>query len=145
VDGGGYNSKFVYVVTDGGGNGESVVRLPVVGNETVLDAVGQIGGLSGVSSKKRIWVARPSPADTCKEQVLPVDWCGITQGGKTATNYQLLPGDRVYVMAQPLVTTDTAIGRILSPIERIFGFILLGNGTVRALGESSAASGAAGT
>src|SRR6185369_283582 len=52
-----YNSKVIYVVTDGGGSGESVVRLPFTGNETVLDAMSQVEGLSEVSSKN-IWVAR---------------------------------------------------------------------------------------
>lgn len=46
-----YNSKVIYVVTDGGGSGESVVRLPFTGNETVLDAMSQVDGLSEVSSK----------------------------------------------------------------------------------------------
>ncbi|HVJ81491.1 MAG TPA: polysaccharide biosynthesis/export family protein, partial [Planctomycetia bacterium] len=133
VDVAGYNSKVVYVVTDGGGSGETVVRLPVTGNETVLDAVSQIGGLSGVSSKQRIWVARPSPAGACQEQVLPVDWCGIVRGGRTDTNYQLMSGDRVYIMAEPLVTTDTWLARIIAPMERILGFTLLGNSTVRAV------------
>ena len=30
-------------------------------------------------------------------QTLSVDWQAITQRGETATNYQILPGDRVYV------------------------------------------------
>src|SRR5262249_41229302 len=55
-----YNSKVLYVITDGGGNGEQVTKLPFVGNETVLDALAQIGGPSEVSSK-RMWVARPAP------------------------------------------------------------------------------------
>jgi hypothetical protein len=31
------------------------------------------------------------------DQVLKIDWAGITQHGRTETNYQLLPGDRLYV------------------------------------------------
>jgi len=133
VDVAGFNSKVYYVLTDGGGLGEQVVRLPATGNETVLDAVAQIGGLSGVSSKKRIWVSRPSPAGSCTPQVLPVDWCAVTRDAMAATNYQLLPGDRVYIMADPLVTADTVLGRVIAPIERILGFVLLGNSTVRAV------------
>ena len=34
----GFNSKLYYVILDGGGAGQQVVRLPVTGNETVLDA-----------------------------------------------------------------------------------------------------------
>ena len=133
VDVAGFNSKVYYVVTDGGGLGEQVARVPATGNETVLDAVAQIGGLSGVSSKKRIWISRPSPAGSSEPQVLPVDWRGITQNALAETNYQMLPGDRLYIMADPLVTSDTVLGRIIAPFERILGFVLLGNSTVREL------------
>ncbi len=131
-----YNSKVVYVVTDGGGNGEAVVRLPFTGNETVLDAIAQIQGLSEVSSKN-IWVARPSPAGTKFAQTMPVDWRGITQDAVTTTNYQLLPGDRIYIKADPLIATDSFIAKVAMPVTRLLGLTLLGNGTVRTLSGSS--------
>lgn len=131
VDVAAYNSKIYYIITDGGGLGEQVVRAPVTGNETVLDAIGQINGLPAVASKERIWIARPSPSNQCEDQILPVDWYGITRSGRTATNYQIMPGDRVYVMAQPLIALDTTLARIIAPVERVFGVILLGNSTVR--------------
>ena len=106
------------------------MRVPSTGNETVLDAISQINGLPAVASKERIWVARPAPAGKCLYQNLPVDWKGITRSGDTTTNYQVMPGDRIYVMAQPLITADTMIGRAISPLERIFGFALLSNSTV---------------
>lgn len=127
-----YNSKTIYVVTDGGGFGEQVIRLPFTGNETVLDAIAQIQGLSEVSSKD-VWVARPAPAGTECAQRLPVDWRAITQDGITATNYQLFPGDRVYIEADHWVAFDNVVAKITSPFERIFGFILLGHGVQRAL------------
>lgn len=127
-----YNSKMIYVVTDGGGNGESVVRLPFTGNETVLDAMAQMQGLSEVSSKN-IWVARPSPAGTQVAQTMPVDWRAITQDAVTTTNYQLLPGDRIYIKADPLITTDSMIAKVAMPITRLFGLTLLTNGTIRSL------------
>lgn len=120
-----FNSKFYYVITDFAGAGEQVVRLPHVGNETVLDAVSNIGGLSAVSSKK-LWVARPAPTDCAADQILPVDWCGITQRGQVKTNYQLLPGDRVYILSQPLTKLDTYLARIYAPINRTFGVAIYG-------------------
>ena len=57
-----YNSKFYYVVTEGANLGDQIQRVPITGNETVLDAVTQIGGLARISSKT-IWIARPAPAD----------------------------------------------------------------------------------
>lgn len=130
-----YNSKFYYVITDFAGNGEQVQRLPNTGNETVLDAIALIGGLSPVSSK-RVWVARPAP-DGCGDQVMPVDWKAITRRGQTKTNYQILPGDRVFVMSQPLTKADNYLGRVIAPAERIFGVTLLGASTVQTLQGNS--------
>jgi polysaccharide biosynthesis/export protein len=124
----GYNSKVFYVVTDGGGNGERVDRIPFTGNETVLDAVAQIQGLSDISSK-RVWVARPSPPGCAGSQVMMVDWRGITQDGVTTTNYQVLPGDRIYIKADDLIALDNMLVKITTPIERVLGAVLLGAGT----------------
>lgn len=125
-----YMSKRYYVILDGGGNGEQVTPFPITGSETVLDAVANVNGLHAVASKRNIWVARRCPVPGQPEQILPVDWVGITQHGVTATNYQIMPGDRVYVKAQRLVTIDTTLARILNPIERLFGVTLLGATTV---------------
>jgi len=140
-----YNSKTIYVITDGGGSGESVARLPFTGNDTVLDAVAQIQGLSEVSSK-RMWVARPAPNGTGVAQTMFVDWRGITQDGITTTNYQLMPGDRIYIQADGMVAMDNFVAKVTTPFQRIFGFILLGNGVVRRLqtgsGSGSSSTGA---
>jgi polysaccharide export outer membrane protein len=132
VDVVGYNSKVYYAILDGGGNGQTVLRLPITGNDTVLDALSQIGGLSAVSSKDRIWVSRPTPTDCTRDQILPVDWVGITTRARTATNYQLLPGDRIYIQAAPMICFNTILQRIVTPIESIFGVTLLGSGVVSA-------------
>ena len=124
-----YNSKFYYVITDFAGSGEQVQRLPHTGNETVLDAVSLIGGLSAVSSK-HIWVARPAPTECGNDQILPVDWCGITRKGQVKTNYQIMPFDRVYILSQPLTKFDTYMARVLSPVQRTLGITLLGTSTV---------------
>jgi len=127
-----YNSKVFYVVSDGGGFGESVTRIPCTGNETVLDAIAQLEGLSDVSSKK-IWVARPAPAGRGMAQTMNVDWRAIVEDGITTTNYQLFPGDRIYIQADHMIALDNFVAKVTAPFERAFGFTLLGNGTVRAL------------
>jgi protein involved in polysaccharide export with SLBB domain len=129
LDVSGYNSKVYYIVTDGGGDGELVVRVPVTGNETVLDALSQINGLPAVASKKHIWLARPAPAEEKGVQVLPVDYSAIVRGASTATNYQILPGDRVYVNSQFLVKSNNFIAKLAAPIERLLGVSLLGDTT----------------
>jgi polysaccharide export outer membrane protein len=128
-----FNSKAYYVIADGGGYGQIVLRFPVTGKETVLDAIGQIQGLPSVASTRRIWVARPAPADHSCYQILPVDWRAIVEGGATATNYQLFPGDRVYVKADCLIAIDNWLAKVLSPVERLFGITLLGAATVQTI------------
>ena len=125
-----YNSKSYFVIVDGGGAGERVTRWPITGNERVLDAIANIGGLAEESSKRNVWVARRTPFPNQPQQILPVDYVGITQHGITTTNYQIFPGDRVYLKAQRLVTIDRTLARIISPVERLFGVTLLGASTV---------------
>jgi polysaccharide export outer membrane protein len=138
-----YNSKVYYVITDGAGYGEQVYRVPVTGSETVLDAIAQINGLPPVASKRKIWIARRTPGDGGPGHVLPVDWKGITQGGITATNYQVLPGDRIYVKADCLMRIDTALAKFLSPIQRVLGVTLLGGATVSSVSGAGSGTGLA--
>jgi polysaccharide export outer membrane protein len=128
-----YNSKVIYIISDGAGNGESVTRIPFTGNETVLDAMSQVDGLSEVAARNNLWVARPGPHGSEVTQKMYIDWRGITQDAVTTTNYQLLPGDRIYVKADTLIASDTMIAKITTPLSRILGFTLLGNGAVRSL------------
>lgn len=119
-----YNSKAYYVITEGAGLGDSVSKFPVTGNETVLDAIANINGLTEISSK-RIWLARPTP-DTDDPTILQVDWQGITKRGGAATNFQLMPGDRVFIAQDELVAVDTNLEKNLAPWQRMMGFTLLG-------------------
>jgi polysaccharide biosynthesis/export protein len=126
----GYNSKVYYVVTQGAGFGDQVVILPARGNETVIDAIGQIQGLQSNSST-RMWIARPGHNSCGGDQILPVDWLAVTQRGDTTTNYQIMPGDRLYVSEDKLVALDTALGKLISPFERVLGVTLLGTETAQ--------------
>jgi len=123
-----FNSKVYYIVTQGAGLGDAVYRFPLTGNETVLDAIAQINGLNPVCSK-RIWIARPTDQPG-KVQVLPIEWEAITAQGTAITNYQLFPGDRVFVAEDKLVALDTSMAKLFAPFERAMGFSLLGVGTV---------------
>lgn len=125
-----FNSKVYYVVLQGAGLGDSVRRLPITGNETVLDAISQVNGLSQVSSKK-IWIARPAPNNFGCQQILPVEWDAIVQGAQTSTNYQLMPGDRLYVSEDELVTFSNVFGKAMAPVERFGGIASLGSSVIR--------------
>ncbi len=127
-----YNSKVYYIITEGPAFGDQVVRVPITGNETVLDAMSNIGGLSNISSSK-MWISRPAPHGVGCDQVLPIDWDSITRGANTCTNYQLLPGDRIFIAADRMVAIDSIIQRMTTPFERILGFSLLGGQTIQVL------------
>ena len=131
VDVAAFNSKLFYVILDNAGSGEQVVRFPITGSETVLDAIAQVNGLLPASNKREIYLARPTPSDSMEDEVLPVDWVGLCTRGRTATNYQLRPGDRVYINSEHIVEFDTRLARLLSPLERLLGVTLLGNAVIR--------------
>ena len=68
----------------------------LAGRETVLDAILTAGGLTDDAKKCDIILSRPSiPAD-CRT-VLPVCYDHLVQSGDSTTNYQILPGDRIFV------------------------------------------------
>ncbi len=126
------HGKAFYVITEGAGLGDNVKKFPLAGDETVLDAISQVNGLSQVSSRK-LWVARPSAKDPKKGTVLPVDWEAITQRGIDATNYPLLPGDRVFIAEDHLVAMNNKLNKNIAPVERLLGLVSLFEATVRGL------------
>jgi polysaccharide biosynthesis/export protein len=64
---------------------------------------------------------------------LPVNWDEITAGAATATNYQILPGDRVFIAENKMIALDSALNKMIAPFERVFGFTLLGSQTVQTI------------
>jgi protein involved in polysaccharide export with SLBB domain len=91
------NSNAYYVIVRSTGQADSVHRFPTTGNETVLDAISQVNRLSDLASKK-IWIARLDTTHTGCRKTMTVDWDAIAQGASTATNYQIIPGDHVYIL-----------------------------------------------
>jgi hypothetical protein len=65
------------------------------------------------------------------EQIMPVDWDAITAGASGQTNYQLMPGDRVYVAADEVTALTNFITRLIGPAEQLTGFSSLTTSTVR--------------
>ena len=58
-----------------------------------------------------MWVARATPSDKGDENILPVNFVAITQG-LTNTNYQLLPGDRLYIVDDNLVAANNYLNKL---------------------------------
>lgn len=95
-----YNSKKYYVVTKLNG-GDAIETAPITGNETVLDAIAQMGGVAKPNGHN-IWISRPSSQGTTANRILQVDYEQITSGANPLSNYQLLPGDRLFIEAKPM-------------------------------------------
>src|SRR5437763_1955980 len=93
-------SKVYYVLGEVNAPG----AFPINGRETVLDALVAAGNLTRRASQDNIILDRPTPPDGCRV-VLPVCWREITQLGDTTTNYQIMPGDRIFVPTQTLCET----------------------------------------
>ncbi|MEN6451056.1 MAG: polysaccharide biosynthesis/export family protein, partial [Thermoguttaceae bacterium] len=125
-----FNSKSYYVIMATGRSAESLQRFPVTGNETVLDALGQIQQISNLSSKT-MWLVRPAPAGLGSEQMLPVDYEAIARGGETKTNYQLMPGDRLYIVEDSVLGLNYYIATVAAPIERLLGIGTLSTNLTR--------------
>ena len=76
---------------------EQVTRVRTTSRDCVFDAVSSLPQSN--LGRMDMWIVRRTADGTAK--VLPIDWVAITQHGVTATNYQLLAGDRLFVQARP--------------------------------------------
>jgi protein involved in polysaccharide export with SLBB domain len=85
-------SKVYYVLGEVNAPGAFTMN----GRETVLDGILAAGGLTERASRREIILSRPTRPDGCRV-VLPICYREIVQLGDTSTNYQLLPGDRIFV------------------------------------------------
>ena len=85
-------SKVYYVL----GEVNSPGAFPLIGRETVLDAIIQAGGLADRANRHNIILSRPTGPGCCRV-VLPVCYRQIVQLADTTTNYQIRPGDRIFI------------------------------------------------
>ena len=125
----GYNSGKYYIVFEGS-QGEDVFSLSITGKETVLDAISAVGGLHRASSQE-VWISRPAPGDFECEQILPIDYMAITRGGVSATNYQLMPGDRLFIAEDRNVSLNSYVVKATAPLYHLLGISELGANTVK--------------
>ena len=119
-----HNSKVYYVVVERADGGDEVYRFPATANVAILDALGGTKAKLIGLGQKRIYVQRMSE-DGKSSHVLPVDWNAIAQRGEAATNYQLLPGDRVCIKspapkkAAGTPRTDAVKGAGFDPVREL--------------------------
>jgi polysaccharide export outer membrane protein len=124
-----YNSKNYYVEGDVAITG----KLPITGNETVLDALHYAGGILPTAAPQNIRLVRPAPPGACCEQVLPVNLAAIMSGGDPTTNYQIMPGDRLVVYRDPIVRFTVLLDRLAAPFQTVLGTMLQYSFTARSI------------
>lgn len=96
-----YNSKFCYIILEDDASGDQVVKLPMIGNEAVLDAFALATENTDVriGPRTEVWIARAG--NNGSDQILRVELRKIMRGDASATNFRLKPNDRM-VISQPL-------------------------------------------
>jgi polysaccharide biosynthesis/export protein len=97
-------SKVFYVLGEVNAPGS----FPLTGRETVLDALMAAGGITSNASPNNAILSRPTKSCDCRI-VLPICYDNIVQLGDATTNYQLAPGDRIYVPSRGIC--ETLFGR----------------------------------
>jgi polysaccharide export outer membrane protein len=124
-----YNSKYYYVQGDVAAPG----KMPITGNETVLDAINYAGGLLATAAPQNIRLVRPAPPGACCEQVLPVNIAAIISAGDPTTNYQIMPGDRLVVYRDPIIRGTIFIDRLAAPFQTVLNSMLQYGFTARTI------------
>ncbi len=107
VDVASYNSKVYFALGDVGAPG----RMPITGRETVIDAIQHAGGLLMTADPKNVTLIRPGQ-DGKPAKVYPIDYDAIVLRGERQQNYQLFPGDRIFVGRNALIKATIEIDRL---------------------------------
>jgi protein involved in polysaccharide export with SLBB domain len=123
-----YNTMNYYVQGDVATTG----RFPYTGNETVFDILQFAGGLLSSADPKQITLVRPE-RNGKPAKVYKVDLEAIQQRGEVATNYQIFPGDRLFVGRNEVVKKTVEIDRLNAPISTMTGMMLQEAFMLRAL------------
>jgi polysaccharide biosynthesis/export protein len=93
------------------GDVNSPGAYPLEGHETVLDALIKAGGITDQADRRSIVLSKPTLPGECRV-VLPICYRHIVQLGDTTTNYQMHPGDRIFVASSSFWS---GLGNMFSP------------------------------
>jgi len=89
-----FRSQHVLLLGEVNGSQRSV---PYRGQETVLDLLQRVGGITAGAAPKDVYVVRPHLGDNRRPEVLHVDLHAIVLKHDHRTNIRLLPYDQIYV------------------------------------------------
>jgi hypothetical protein len=101
-----YNHDVYYVQGDAAAPG----RLPITGNETILDAMNYAGGLAPTADPANIKLVRPGHGGK-PSRIYPINYKAIVEEGDAESNLQIFPGDRLVIGRHPTVQATIALDR----------------------------------
>ncbi len=111
------NSRQYYVF----GEVNSPGAYPLVGDVSMVNALASAGGPTQYAKLDAAWLVRPTEGDSLAYEV---DFEAITRRGDATTNYELQPGDVVYVPPVLMVRVGYVVGQIFFPFQQILGFLV---------------------
>jgi protein involved in polysaccharide export with SLBB domain len=102
-----YNSKYYFV------DGDVTVagKMPITGNDTVLDAIQYAGGFIPSANSKDIRLIRPARGGK-PARVYNIDYDAIVHAGNARANLQLFPGDRLFIGRNALVQSTMGADQV---------------------------------
>lgn len=102
------NAYFYVIVENTGDDDDRMLRFPYRGAETVLDVLFKIEELPPLE-RADVSIFQPSIDGNSAPRSFPVSWKAIASGQDTSTNYQILPGDRIFVREKAPAPNETAL------------------------------------
>jgi protein involved in polysaccharide export with SLBB domain len=94
--------------------------VPYHGQETVLDLLQRVGGITPGAAPSDVLVVRPHLADGNKPEVFHVDLGAIVLNQDSKTNLRVLPQDQIYVGETRQARVEKCIPPWLRPIYQKF-------------------------
>jgi protein involved in polysaccharide export with SLBB domain len=119
VDLAAYNHTVYYVQGDAAAPG----RLPITGNETVLDALNHAGGLATTADPANIKLIRPGHGGE-PSRIYHINYKAIMEEGDAKSNLQIFPGDRLVIGRHPTVQATVALDRVTAFVNSATNTIL---------------------
>lgn len=90
--------------------------VPYIGQETVLDLLRRVGGITPGAQPSDVYVVRPHIDEGGRPEVFHIDLENIVAKHKQATNLRLLPNDQIYVGATRQARIEEALPPWMRPL-----------------------------
>ncbi len=124
-----YNSKFYFVQGDVAKPG----KMPWTGSDTVLDALNYAGGFLPHADSSDFRLIRPDAAAGKPARTYKIDWDAIAIRGDKTKNYQIFPGDRLWVGRSKLVQSTMYLDRLAASLHTLVNTSLQATFMMRSL------------